>query len=215
MLRILVACAIVLGALMVWQPIKPVSAHTGTYRVNAGNGLNLRTGPGGSYRRLYTMPDGTLVKARGHRGNWMYLTDLSTGSTGWAWLDFLEKVSAGGSSGGLGSGGPSGGLCMTNYWAEYVCASANVANAIRYWAGQYGIGAYWLFATAACESSFNPGAYNPISGVSGLFQFQPTTFFWQGGVSLWDVWDQSRIAAKMFAAGLARHFYCAVLVGYA
>lgn len=185
------------------------AAHTGRYVVaaTAGNGLNLRTGPGGQYRVLMTMARGDVVKARGHRGNWMYLTHLATGTTGWAWLDYLTPVS-------MASGGGGGGYCMTNYWGEYVCASANTANAIRYWAGQYGVGSWWLFATAACESSFNPGAYNPSSGVSGLFQFQPSTFYWQGGSSLWDVWDQSRIAAKMFATGLGSHFHCAVLQGW-
>jgi hypothetical protein len=209
--RILVIAVLIAGILSLAAGQR-ASAHTGTYRVTgAGNGLNLRTGPGGAYRRLYTMPDGTLVKARGHRRNWMYLTDLSTGTTGWASLTYLAVASAGG--GGSTSGGS--GYCLTNYWNEWVCASADVANAIRYWAGQYGLGTWGLFGTAACESSFHIYAVNSSSGVSGLFQFEPSTFYGWGGSDLWDPWDQSRIAAKMFAAGESGQFECARLIGYA
>lgn len=187
------------------------SAHTGRYVVSqtAGNGLNLRTGPSGDYRVIMTMQRGDAFKARGHRGNWMYGTHLATGNTGWAWMSYLEPAPATSSSGGGGA------ICLTNYWREWVCSSVDVGNAIRYWAGQYGIGWWWLAATAACESSFHIYAVNQWSGVSGLFQFQPSTFYAWGGHDLWDPWDQSRIASKMFAAGEARQYFCAILIGYA
>lgn len=191
-------------------------AHSGYWQVNGGLGLNLRTGPGGSYQRLYTMPNHRIVKAFGHSGNWMKLRDTVTGTIGWSSLTYLVPYS-GASSGGGTSAPTSGGgsICLTNYWGVYVCSSDNVGNAIRYWAAQYGLGYWNLAATAACESDFLPGAYNPSSGVSGLFQFMPSTFYWQGGVNLWDVWDQSRVAAKMFANGLAYHWHCAQLLGIA
>lgn len=160
------------------------------------------------------MPAGTRLKARGHRRNWFFGTDLSTGVTGWAWLAYLVPAGGQGSTGGGGGTTSGGAYCMTNYWGEWVCAAAWIADAIRGAAAAYGVGAYWLFATAACESSFNPWAYNPSSGVSGLFQFEPSTFYWQGGSSLWSVWEQSYVAAKMFANGLASHFWCGHLVGY-
>jgi len=212
-MRRLIVAAIVLVLLLQCQNSTRVAAHTGTWQVNGALGVNLRTGPGGTYHRLYTMPNGRLVKARGHRGNWLYLTDLATGRTGWAWLAYFVQVS--GSSSSTGSTSGSGQICLTNYWNEFVCSSADTGNAIRYWAAQYGLGWYWLAATAACESSFHLYVVNSSSGVSGLFQFEPETFWSWSGVDLWDAWDQSRIAAKMFAAGEARQFYCAVLIGYA
>src|SRR5262245_37021895 len=81
------------------------SAHSGYWKVNGGLGLNLRTGPGGSYQRLYTMPNGRVVKAYGHRGNWMKLRDTVTGTIGWASLSYL--VPAGGGSGGTAPSTPS------------------------------------------------------------------------------------------------------------
>jgi hypothetical protein len=206
----LVIAVLLTGILGVFHG-QPAAAHSGIWQVQAGNGLNLRTGPSGTYHRLYTMPNGRLVTAKGHRGNWMYLRDRVTGTVGWASLTYLVAYSGGG---GSTSGGGSG-YCMTNYWNEWVCASADIANAIRYWAGQYGLGTWGLFGTAACESSFHIYAVNSTSGVSGLFQFEPDTFYSWGGSDLWDPWNQAHIAAKMFAAGEARQFYCAQLIGYA
>jgi len=157
------------------------------------------------------MANGTHFKARGHRGNWMFGTSLTTGHTGWAWMSYLVKATT-----TAPPPASTGGYCMTNYWGEYVCASANVANAIRYWFGQYGVGSWWGFATASCESSFNVGAwaYSPPDNVYGLFQFRPSTFYPWGGTDLWDPWDQARIAAKMFASGAGGQFHCAVLQGW-
>lgn len=206
MIRVLLA-AVLLASILTVVAGHPASAHTGTWQVQAGNGLNLRATPGGTY--LYTMPNGTLVKAFGHRGNWMKLRDLSTGTVGWAFLRYLVAYTS------TPSAPSGGGYCMWNYWGEYVCASANVADAIRYWAAQYGLGSWGLFGTAACESSFNIYAVNSISGVTGLFQFEPSTFYAWGGSDLYDPWDQAHIAAKMFAAGEARQYYCAILIGWA
>jgi hypothetical protein len=187
-------------------------AHSGYARVNGGDGLRLREGPGAEYRIITVMPHNSRVKFMGHRGNWAKVRYLATGQVGWTWLAYLVPES--GTTSGGGGGDSGAGYCMTTYWHEYVCASANTANAIRYWFGQYGISAWWGFAVASCESNFNPYAYNPASGVTGLFQFQPSTFYWQGGHNLYDVWDQSRIAAKMMASGLGAHFYCATLQGW-
>jgi len=212
MIRALLVAVIVVCALGVFARPQEASAHRGTYRVNGALGLNLRTGPGGNYARIETMANGTYVKARGHSGNWMYLTSYATGHTGWAWLAYL--VPAGGTSTSAPATG-GGAICLTNYWGVYVCSSNDVGNAIRYWAAQYGLGWWNLAATAACESDFLPGAYNGLTGVSGIFQFLPSTFYAYGGVSLWDYWDQSRVAAKMFSQGLAYHWHCARLLGIA
>lgn len=209
-LAVILVAAVIMSLVAGLKP-NDADAHSGYWQVNAGNGLNVRTGPGGSYARIETMPNGTVVKAYGHRGSWLKMRDTRNGIIGWAWLAYFVPYSAPASSPPASGGG----YCMWNYWNEYVCASANVANAIRYWAAQYGLGTWGLFGTAACESSFNIYAYNSISGVTGLFQFEPSTFYAWGGSNLYDPWDQSRIAAKMFAAGEARQYYCAILIGYA
>lgn len=207
MIRVLVA-AVLIAVILSAVAGPRASAHTGTYCVNAGNGLNLRTGPGGSYRRILTMPNGACVTAMGHRGSWMKLR--YNGTVGWAWLEFLVP-----GNGSQGTASPTGtSYCMTNLWGEWVCASPDVANAIRSAASRYGISQWWLFALAACESSFNPWAYNPSSGVSGLMQFQPSTFYWQGGTDLWNYWQQALVAAKMMAHGLGYHFDCLNRLGW-
>jgi uncharacterized protein YraI len=208
-----IVVSMVLGAL--YAATAKTEAHSGYYQVNAGNGLNLRTGPGGSYRLIMTMPHGSWTKAMGHQGNWMKVRYLATGAEGWAWLSYLAgpySSPGSGPSTGTSSGGS---ICLTNYWGVYLCSSVNVGNAIRYWAAQYGLGWWGLAATAACESDFLPGAYNPVSGVSGLFQFMPSTFYAYGGRNIWDPWDSSRVAAKMFSMGLAYHWHCARLLGIA
>src|SRR3982751_3600224 len=97
MFRILVTTVLLAGILGVFH-VQPAAAHSGIWQVQAGNGLNLRTGPGGTYHRLYTMPNGRLVTAKGHRGNWMYLRDRVTGTVGWASLTYLVAYSGGGGS---------------------------------------------------------------------------------------------------------------------
>jgi hypothetical protein len=179
------------------------AAHSGTWQVNAGNGLNLRTGPGGGYARIETMANGTLVKARGHSGNWMKLTSYTTGRTGWAWLAYL--VPAG------GSGGTTSGLqhCFANTWGQTFCAPDWIAQtayaAARYWGASY----WWLMSIASCESNFDPNAYNSYSGVSGIMQFQPSTMQWiSPGASPWSVSDSMYTAAHMYILGLAYHWDC-------
>jgi len=64
-----------------------------------------------------------------------------------------------------------------------------------------GVSASWLLSTAACESGYNPNAYNPAGPYEGLFQFLPSTFRAHGGTDIWDPTQQATIAATMFAAG--------------
>ncbi len=64
-----------------------------------------------------------------------------------------------------------------------------------------GVDPSWLVSTAACESGYNPYAYNPAGPYDGLFQFLPSTFRAHGGTNIWDPNQQAQIAASMFAAG--------------
>ena len=211
MSRVIVA-AILVVILLELAPRQEARAYTPIYlKVQAGNGLNLRATPGGAY--METMANGSITKRFGSSGNWTKVRYLATGQIGWAFTRYLVPSSAPSGGGGSTSGS---GYCMTNYWGEYVCASANVADAIRYWFNSYGVGSWWGFATASCESSFHVDAWadSPPDNVYGLFEFRPSTFYPWGGTDLWDPWEQSRIAAKMFANGAGNQFYCAVLNGW-
>ena len=213
-MRYALVALMILVAFIATAP-REAEAHSGYWKVNAGNGLNVRTGPGGNYARIETMPNGTIVKAFGHSGSWLKMRDTRNGIVGWAWLAYFVPYS--GTSGGTGSPPPAtgGGYCMTNYWGEWVCAAAWIADTIRYWSDYYGVGRWWMFALAACESSFSPNAYNPASGVSGIYQFQPSTMQWQlPGGNVWSVNDSAHAAAKMIANGLWYHFHCLQLLGY-
>jgi hypothetical protein len=59
----------------------------------------------------------------------------------------------------------------------------------------------WALRVAACESGFNPNAYNRYSGASGLFQFLPSTWAHTpyAGRSVFDPDANARAAAWLYA----------------
>lgn len=213
MIRLCLVVIIVVMALLGSLSISPpASAHTGYWKVNGGLGLNLRTGPGGSYQRLYTMPNGRVVKAYGHRGNWMKLRDTVTGTVGWASLSYL--VPAGGSGGGSGSN-PGLQLCWDSSFGVTYCAPLWIAQQIYAAATAWGVPYWAMMGIASCESGFDPNAYNPASGVSGIYQFQPSTMAWiYPGGNVWSVHDSAYAAAKLLAWGYRSMFDCAWRIGY-
>lgn len=75
-------------------------------------------------------------------------------------------------------------------------------------AARYGVDSNRLLRVARCESGLNPRAYNPAGPYIGLFQFHPLTFSGYGGRDIYDPYDQSDVAARMFARGLASHWGC-------
>jgi hypothetical protein len=79
---------------------------------------------------------------------------------------------------------------------------------IRDAAARYGANGDQMVRVASCESGLNPRAYSASSGASGLFQFMPGTFYGHGGKNIWDPYDQSNIAAQMFAQGQASAWTC-------
>ena len=79
---------------------------------------------------------------------------------------------------------------------------------IRAAAARYGANGDQMVRVASCESGLNPRAYSASSGASGLFQFMPGTFYAHGGKNIWDPYDQSNIAAQMFAQGQASAWTC-------
>lgn len=67
---------------------KPKAKYqTGTYTVTAQNGLNYRTGPGTSYKKLGAVGKGTIIKITKVSGSWGYSKKLG----GWLCLDYTKK----------------------------------------------------------------------------------------------------------------------------
>lgn len=84
----------------------------------------------------------------------------------------------------------------------------SIVDIIRVAALRYGASPAQMIRVASCESGLNPGAYNPRSGATGLFQFMPATFYGNGGRDIWSARDQADVAARMFAAGRASAWAC-------
>jgi hypothetical protein len=183
-------------------------AHRGYARVNGGDGLRLREGPGAEYRIITVMPHQARIKFFGHRGNWAKVRYLATGQVGWTWLAYLVPETAP-TSGGGGGGSP-GGLqtCFPNSWGQVFCAPPDMVNAAWSAAQRFGASYWWLMSIASCESNFSQYAYNGLTGVSGVMQFLPSTFYAYGGSNIWSYWEQFYVAAFMYSRGLAFHWDC-------
>lgn len=91
---------------------------------------------------------------------------------------------------------------------------AEIDRIIRVAAARYGADADQLLRVAYCESRFNPLAYNPNHGDSGLFQFIPATWAANsvragfGGASPFDPVASANVAAWMFSRGQAWQWTC-------
>lgn len=211
MRRLLIVAVVVSAVLgnMGISGIEKAEAHKGPAVVSstAGNGLNLRSGPGAQFRVLLTMHPGDALTMRGHRGNWLYATHLASGLTGWAWLAYTVPVSGTSRSGG---GSSAGGLprCYPNSWGQVFCASEDEATAAWSAAVHWGASYWWLMSIASCESNFSQFAYNGATGVSGILQFLPSTFYAFGGSNLWSYWEQFYVAARMYVLGYAWMWDC-------
>lgn len=83
------------------------------FKVTARSGLNLRAGPGDTYRVLETVPTGTIVTGIGQEGPWVKVDLKGDGQTdGYMFGTFLQAVSGGlplqPGTGGLAADAPSG-----------------------------------------------------------------------------------------------------------
>jgi hypothetical protein len=89
-----------------------------------------------------------------------------------------------------------------------------IAAIIRAAAAKYGVDEETLLRVAYCESRYDPLAYNPILGASGLFQIIPGTWAANsvaagyGGASVWDPVANANVAAWMFSTGKAGLWAC-------
>jgi soluble lytic murein transglycosylase-like protein len=93
-------------------------------------------------------------------------------------------------------------------------APAAIEAIIRQAAAANGADADQLLRIAWCESRYDPNAYNPTSGASGLFQFVPPTWATNSvragyaGASPFDAEASANVAAWMFARGSANLWAC-------
>ena len=84
-----------------------------------------------------------------------------------------------------------------------------------YAAGErHGVSGDWLLEVARCESNLDPNAVSHKLNQNGmhdlgLFQFNPNTWEAWGGGDIWNVYEQSDMAARAFARGDACHWTCA------
>src|SRR4051794_33819430 len=116
MVRRLILVGVLISIIGCTFHVQPAAAHSGYWR-NTGNGLNLRSGPGGSYVIIGSVASRAVVKAYGHRGNWLKLRVMTSGQVGWAWLwnfDPSSYVPPVATPDPPASGG--GAICLTNYW---------------------------------------------------------------------------------------------------
>lgn len=67
-------------------------------------------------------------------------------------------------------------------------------------AARHGVSGDYLMSIARCESSLDPGAYNP-AGYHGLFQFDFQTWAAFGSGEIYDPVAQADAAAELIAAG--------------
>ncbi len=85
---------------------------------------------------------------------------------------------------------------------------------IRDAAARWGADPDQMLRVAWCESRFNPSAYHPGSGASGLFQFLPSTWAANSvrtgyaGASPFDADANANVAAFMFARGQSASWVC-------
>ncbi len=121
-------------------------------------GLNLRQGPGTNYNVVTVMPGGATVQVMGEPQNGFYPLTFH-GTQGWASAEYLTTGSVWVPDSG-----------DTTYTRDEIIGIIYEA------ADYYGQPRADMLRVAQCESVLDPNAVNATSGVSGLFQFLPSTW---------------------------------------
>ena len=83
----------------------PVSSGTSAKITGAGNGLNVRSGPGSNYEKLASIANGTKVTILEDTGSGWYKIDYGNGKVGYASATYIQPT---GNSSGSGSASSSG-----------------------------------------------------------------------------------------------------------
>ena len=89
------------------SPSGPVTANTQGKVTGAGNGLNVRSGPGSNYSKVASIANGTSVTILEDAGSGWYKIDYGSGKTGYVSASYIQV--SGSTSGSSGSSGSSGG----------------------------------------------------------------------------------------------------------
>lgn len=163
---------------------------TGTMTV--ATGLNLREGPGTNYNVVTVMPGGATVEIMGAPQAGFHPVRFH-GSTGWASSEYLTTGAVWVPDTG-----------NTEYTRDEIIQIIYAA------ADKYGQPRADMLRVAQCESVLDPNAVNPASGVSGLFQFMPSTWATTpyADQDIFDPVANSEAAAWMWANGRRNEWHC-------
>ena len=155
-------------------------------------GLNLRQGPGTNYNVVLVMPGGATVSIMGEPQNGFYPITFH-GSEGWASGDYLTSGSVEVPDSG-----------NTDYTRDEIIQIIYAA------ADRYGQPRADMLRVAQCESVLDPNAVNPASGVSGLFQFLPSTWATTpyADEDIFDPVANANAAAWMWSVGRRNEWHC-------
>lgn len=155
-------------------------------------GLYLREGPGTSYNSITVMPGGATVQIMGEPQNGWYPLSFH-GTKGWASGDYLTTGSVWVPDSG-----------DTEYTRDEIIQIIYAA------ADKYGQPRSDMLRVAQCESVLDPNAVNPASGVSGLFQFLPSTWATTpyADEDIFDPVANAEAAGWMWANGRRNEWHC-------
>lgn len=159
--------------------------------------VNMRTGPGTSYRVVRVVARGTEVGVTGSaQGGFV---PVKVGSqTGFISASYLGEP---GSTSGNASGNTSN-----------PSSQQGIIDIIYAAADRWGQPRADMLRVARCESNLNPNAVNRSSGASGLFQFMPSTFAGtpngKAGESIFNAYSSADAAGWMWANGMRNHWVC-------
>lgn len=170
--------------------------------MNVTVGLNLRQGPGTNYDVLVVMPGGISVDVMGDPQNGFYPVTFH-GTKGWASGDYLSTAPV-----NVPSPTPSPGNGNGSGNSEYT--RDEIIQIIYAAADKYGQPRADMLRVAQCESVLDPNVVNPASGVSGLFQFLPSTWATTpyADEDIFDPVANSEAAAWMWANGRRNEWHC-------
>lgn len=169
--------------------------------------LNLRSGPGTSYKAIARLPYGTVVEIldgpqSGDGYSWFHANANGYG-IGYLAGEFLDAGAAGG-------GAPPASVETVPAPTPPAKTGNAIVDIITAAAVKYGQSPEAMLAVARCESNLNPNDVNPVSGASGLFQFLPST--WRttpfASYSIFDPWANANAAAWMWQQGRRGEWVC-------